>query len=230
MKKSNILLTCLIAFTFLAMIGSGLSVKSEFDKIDRNDPYSGFQKTALADFKYVKLTGNYYGMTSVSNGPKSEIKVWDIKNDDKSPVVTWTIISDTLVVNYRKDGEKAISDRNSFNQTPNVYIVVPKLSGVYSDGILTAIQGVKADSLSIVQRGFGVILRDNQLRQLTASVHAGANLIMESKNQMSQTTIHATDSCSVQIDKDVFNSFSLKTDNSVQVKLPGSLLHKMSIL
>ena len=230
MKKSNILLTCLIAFTFIAMIGSGLSIKSEFDKIDRNDPYAGFEKTVLADFKYVKLTGNYYGMTSVSNGSKPEIKVWDIKNQDKSPIVTWKIISDTLIVNYLKDGEKATFGQNPFDQTPNVYITVPELVGVYSDGIITTIRGVKADSFSIEQNGFGMSLRGNQFKQLTATIHAGANLTLEAKNKLDQTTLYLKDSSSARIDQDVFQFFRLRADSSARVNLPGSLIKKMTTL
>ncbi|MCE7040948.1 hypothetical protein [Dyadobacter sp. CY312] len=230
MKKSNILIVCLIAFSFIAMIGSGLSLKTQFDKIDRNDPYAGFEKTKLKDFKYVKLSGNYYGLTRITYGSEPEIKVLDMKNTDNSPIVSWKMSGDTLMVDYKLKGQKAEFGEYSYGSSPNVYIMVSKLSGVNSNGITTAIQGVKADSFLLEQKGFGVTLKDNDIKQLSTTIHSGANLTIEAKNKLDQTTLYVKDSSSVRIDQDVFHSFRLKADPSVQINLPGSLIKKMTAL
>ncbi|HEV7380728.1 MAG TPA: hypothetical protein VGN64_13100 [Dyadobacter sp.] len=230
MKKSNILIICLIAFSFIAMIGSGLTLKSQFDKIDRKDPYYLFDKTTLGDFKYIRLSGNYHGTTKIMHGTEPKIMVAVIKNDDKTPIVTWKMSRDTLVINYKMTGNVAGFEEHQYDQLPNVYVVAPHLSGVFSQGITTFIENIKADSFALEQKGFGVILKDNNFKKLTSTVISGANLTIVKKNNLEQTKLRVTDSSSVHIESDTFRSFQLTTDDSVQLNFPASLFKKITTL
>lgn len=231
MKKSNILLIALVAFSFLALIGTGLSLKSQFDKIDRNDPYYGFKKTNLENFKYVKLSGNYLGITQIQEGTKAEILINTGKLLDGNPIIDWNIDNDTLMVNYKNENDKKFPfGQYIFSQAPNVYIILPKLSAIVSNGIPTIIQGWNTDSLTIKQKNFAVILRDNTIKHLFTQTEAGAHLVIQDKNTIDHSLINAKDSSIVKIDKDVFKTFQLETDSTVKMNIPQSVIKKMKQL
>jgi hypothetical protein len=231
MKKSNILILCLIAFSFLAMIGSGLSLKSQFNKIDRKDPFSGFKKTSLKSFRYVRLSGNYFGATQIEPGDQPQIKVITGNTSEGEPRVTWKISNDTLIVSYKhEDAHKLPYSPNLLSMTPNVLIITPRLSSLTSHGIIARIKGWTADSLSIQQKGFGIILQDNNFKSLSTNLSSGAHLEIEGKNHFIHSVITLKDSSSMSTTKDVFQSLRVKADSTAQIALPGSLLRKMTTL
>jgi len=231
MKKSNILIICLIAFTFIAMIGSGLSLKTQFDKIDRKDPFSGFKKTSLGSFKFIRLSGNYFGVTQIMQADQSEIKIITGNTSEGEPMVTWKISNDTLIVSYKhQNTNKLPYNQNLLTLNPNVLIAAPKLTSIKSDGIITRIKGWKADSLSIQQKGFGVIFNDNQIKRLSTDLLSGAHLEIEGKNEITHSEITLQDSSSMSTSKDIFESFRVKADGNSRITVPGSLLRKMTNL
>jgi hypothetical protein len=231
MKKSNILIICLIALSFLAMVGSGLSLKSQFDKIDRKDPFSGFKKNSLENFKHIRLSGNYFGVTQIEPGAQSQIKLITGNTAEGEPRVTWKISGDTLIVNYKHDNVRKLHySQNMLFQQPNVLIVSPKLTSITSDGIATRIQGWKADSLSIQQKGFGIILNDNNIKMLSTNLYSGAHLEIDPKNAFTHSKITLEDSSSISSPKDIFQALRMKADSSSKISIPGSLLRKMTQL
>lgn len=224
MKKSNSLVTSLLVFSLLAMIASGFSLKSQFEAIDRNDPYYAFEKTQLEKFNHVRVCGNYHGFTLVQEGAHPEIFVYPMANEDGNSVVTWRLDRDTLVVSFRKDGRRARYFSGIFTGAPNVVIKTPSLAGFVSEEIPATIQGFKTDSFSLKQQGFGVLLKENDFQSLTADIHKGGELSVQWKNSFGNTDITIRDSSAFRADRNIFKALRLHADSSARLDLPGSLL------
>lgn len=224
MKKSNSLITSLLVFSLLAMIASGFSLKGQFEAIDRNDPYYAFEKTRLEKFNHVRIRGNYHGFTLVREGTHPEIFVYPMVNQDGSSVVSWQLDRDTLVVSFRQDGSRARYFSGVFTNAPNVVIGAPSLAGFVSEGIPATIQGFKTDSFSLKQQSYGVLLKENDFQNLTADIHTGGELNVQSKNSFGNTDITVRDSSAFRADRNIFKVLRLHADSSARLDLPGSLL------
>ena len=142
MKTSNKLLISLFAFSILAIIGSGFSLKSKFDKININDPYHGYTRRILKPFKYVKLSGDPFGLVQINPGKTYELRMVDTRNYSDNPQVTQEIKGDTLMVNFTKDSYKTVfREELSFRNVPYIYITAPALSGLHADKVASILKG-----------------------------------------------------------------------------------------
>ena len=228
MKKSNSFITGLLLFSFLAMIASGFSLKSQFDAIDRNDQYYAFEKTQLDKFNYIRMHGNYSGLTLVQKEANPEILIYPMMNDDGTPIVTWRHNRDTLIVSYQRKGNRIPYFPGILTRSPNVVINVPSLNGFVSEGIPAIIQGFKADFFDLRQRSSGVLLKENDFRNLKAEIHKGGEMDVQWKNSFGSTDIILKDSSTFRADRDIFKEFRLHADSSARLELRGSLLKMLS--
>ncbi len=228
MKKSNSLIISLLVFSFLAMIASGFSLKNQFDAIDRNDPYYAFEKTQLERFRHIRIRGNYNGFPLVQVGTRPEILAYPMKSKDGSPVVTWRLDRDTLIVNFRQDGRRARYFSGIFTTAPNVVIKAPSLDGFVSEGIPATIRGFTTDSFSLKQRSFGVLLKENDFQNLTADIRKGGELNVQGENTFGNTDITLRDSSAFRADRNIFKVLRLHADSSARLELPGSLFSSPS--
>ncbi len=229
MKKSNSLIISLLVFSLFAMIASGFSLKSQFDAIDRNDPYYAFEKTQSERFSHVRIHGNYNGFALVQEGTRPEILVYPIKNKDGSPVVTWQLDRDTLIVSFRQDGRRARYFPGIFTTAPYVVIKAPSLNGFVSEEIPATIQGFKADSFSLKQLSFGVLLKENDFESLTADIRNGGELNVQGRNSFGNTDINLKDSSTFRSDRNIFKVLRLHADSTARLDLPGSLFSSPSL-
>lgn len=230
MKTSNKLLILLFALSIFLMIGSGFSLKAKFEKIDRKDPYFGYSSDLVKPFKYIKLTGNFFGYTQIEPGKKFEVRMSDFRSYSNRPDITWKVIGDTLNVNYKTSGQQSSYNGNIFIGAPHVYIIAPELSGVHSIGLMSKIQGWKNGAFSVEQKGHGVLFSNNHFSDLSINVQSGGNVKIEGQNLLGNTSVLVKDSSNLTADKDVFKTFGMKIDSAAYVSLPGSLVTKTSKL
>ncbi|WP_221390784.1 hypothetical protein [Dyadobacter sp. NIV53] len=230
MKTSTKLIAILLAFSLFAMIGSDMSIKAKFDKIDKNDPYYGYLKEPVKPFKYVKMTGNFFGYTQIEPGKEFEIRLTDFYNYTIKPKINWKINADTLHVHYEMQGEKYPYNDKIYWGAPQIFIIAPQLSGVQSIGLSSSIKGWKNGTMSVEQSGNGVIFSDNHFDELSIDLKSGGNLDFWTKNVIGNVNITVKDSSKLTVEKDVFNSFNLKVDSTAHISLPGSLFRKFSAL
>lgn len=226
MKTSSKLLTLLFALSLFAMIGSDLSLKAKFDKIDLKDPYSGYLKHAVKPFKYVKMTGNFFGYTQLEPGKAFEIRMTDFHNHSIKPKIDWTISGDTLKIHYEINNKKFPYNNSIYQGSPHVFIIAPQLSGIQSNGITSKIKGWKNGTMSVKQTGHGILFSDNHFEELLINLNSGGNLNIEEKNLLGNTKIIVKDTSSLTINKNVFKSFHLEVDSTAYISLPGSLFEK----
>ena len=220
MKASNILLTAIFSFIFLASIGSNLILKNEYDKIDRTDRFSEYDKEALKPFKYVKLQGKAIGLTAIQQGTSYEMR---IIVDHK--YLSWKNVGDTLEVTYKRDwnGAKIGPDRLS-ESTPSIYIMAPKISGVTSVENNYLLKGWKNSDISLHQNNGVIMLSDNYLNNLTARLYSESYLRIDGSNKINNSNIEVRDSSTLHVEKNIFKSFHTSFDSSAVITLPGSLI------
>ncbi|CAG5004083.1 hypothetical protein DYBT9275_03295 [Dyadobacter sp. CECT 9275] len=229
MKKSNKLIISLFAFSLLAIIGSGFSLQSQFNKININDPYHGYTRQALKPFKYVKLSGDPFGLVQINPGKTYELRTIHTRNYTDNPQVTQEIKGDTLMVNFTKDSNKmAFRKETGFRNIPYIYITAPALSGVQADKVTSVLKGWKNAVFRIKQTGDGMLLKDNHFEKLTVDIEAGGYVQITDDNHIGVTAISARDSSSLVAEKNIFKSFSLKIDSTAHADLPGNLLLRTS--
>lgn len=91
MKRSTITLISTLGIVLAVVLGTSFSLKGKFDKMDKKDPFLGFQKYSTTAFTYIKLQGpsdlanrieilrgDHYGVNTVRDS--SYVK-WEVRND-----------------------------------------------------------------------------------------------------------------------------------------------------
>ncbi|GHB65790.1 hypothetical protein [Persicitalea jodogahamensis] len=228
MKTSNLLLLGLLSFLFIAMVGVDLSLKKEFARIDRNDPYYGYSKEPLKPFKYIKLRGSNFTLTQIRPGKQFEIRGLEFEDYPGKPTVKWEVVSDTLYVNFKK-GEvynPHYDVYQALNQGVGIYILAPELSGINSTGIVSKVTGWPGGDFSVVQSGSGMHLSDNGFDNLSIISKGRGYVAALTDNHLGSTRLQVRDSSTFQADKNVFKTFQMQVDSTSTVTLPGNLLNK----
>ncbi len=228
MKTSNVLIIALFGFLLLSTIGVNYSLKSVYDNIDFADPYRGYSADTLTAFKYIKLDGKNFGVVSIQPGETFEVRAMNMQNRPDSLRAEWRSNGDTLSVNLssNSDFKERFYDEGSFKGKPILYIFAPTLSGVYSHGIVSVIKDWQGESLTIKQSGKGVMLSKNRIGELSLRTDLGGYVNFDSENMINSATLEMRDSSTLVVQKNVFDSFQMQVDSTVQVTLPGSLLRK----
>lgn len=223
MKKSNILIIALLAITLLFVVGSNLVLKAEFEKIDLNDPYYGFKKEALKPFSYVKVNGKQVGVTQIEPGAAFEIRYIVDKK-----MLNWEVNGDTLELTHRAILDEY--DRNyDLDTKPAIYISAPKLSGIDVTNTVNIIKGWKTANFTLKQKGKSLLLTDNSISNLSATIDSGGYMLINGKNKIGKSEIIVKDSSELSSEKDIFGSFQVSVDSSAKIKLPGSLYKKINL-
>ena len=222
MKASNILLTAILSFIFLASIGSNLILKSEYDKIDRNDQLSGYTRQALKPFKYVKLQGKSVGMTAIQQGDSYQLRMIVDKK-----YLGWKYVGDTLEVTFKRDWNGGNYGPDQLIQmTPSIYIIAPKISGVISEENNYYLRNWISSDISVRQNGGYLLLSDNSINNLTTQINSGGYFKIDRRNKIGKADIKLADSSALHIEKNVFESFHTTFDSTAVIDLPGSLIKK----
>lgn len=75
MKTSNKLIIALILVSLIAMLGTNLEIKAEYNKIKPDDLFYGFDITPVKSFKTVVLVGNDHGFVEIRPGKSNEVRI-----------------------------------------------------------------------------------------------------------------------------------------------------------
>ena len=228
MKTSNLLLIGILSFLFIAMIGVDLSLKKEFEAIDRDDPFYGYSKEPLKPFKYVKLTGTNFILTQIQPGEKFEIRKGKFEGYAGNSTMKWEVVSDTLFVTYDKgkDYNPYFDVYQALNQGVGIYILAPELLGINSAGIVCKVKGWKSGDFSVVQSGAGMHLSDNGFDNLNIISKKRGYVAVLTDNHLGGASVQVRDSSTFKADKNVFKTFQIQVDSTSTVTLPGALLNK----
>ncbi len=221
MKKSNILLICLLSLALLFVAGSNLVLKAEYEKIDQNDIYYGYKKEILKPFKYLKINGRKVGVTQIQPGPDFEI----IYNTERKRV-DWKIIGDTLELTHKRPLDEDSDPYYDFDSKPAIYVMAPQIAGIDVTDAVSIVKGWKSENFTLKQKGNSTLLTSNTMSNLSANLRSGGYLLINGKNKIGKSEIMVKDSSELSSDKDIFGSFQVSVDSSAKIKLPGSLYKK----
>lgn len=223
MKTSNILLIVTVSLFFLVTLSSNLVLKSQFDKIDKDDPFYGFSKHQIKPFQYVKLQGRDVGLTEIRQGAVAEIRMIT-----QPKYLRWDYSGDTLILTYTAEANQGYRPRGgTFGSLPSFYVITPTLKGIISDNVRCKVRNYKFEDLLVQQKGDGLLLAGSSIDNLTASVAANGYLKLAQDNQIGTADIVVHDSSALSADKDMFKLFNAKIDSSAYISMPGSMLKKM---
>ena len=224
MKTSNILLIGLLVVTLLFGMGSNLVLKGEFEKINKNDLYSGYRKESLKPFKYVTLGGKPFGYAQIQPGQNFEIRT---KANPK--ILDWKIEKDTLKLNYKKDWkDDGYSPPDPFWGPPVIYILAPEISMIESNNVRTKVSGWDNQDLVVRQKGERMRMINNKIANLSVQINSQGHVEIDQKNDIGTANVFVKDSSNFSTEN-VFKSFNIQVDSAARVSLPGNLLKKAGI-
>ncbi|MEQ9440179.1 MAG: hypothetical protein RIG62_14090 [Cyclobacteriaceae bacterium] len=227
MKTSNKLIISLLALLFLAILGSAMVLKAEYDKIDQNDPFYGYTSEVVTGFSAVKLQNQYLELVQVQEGDKFEIKKRNAHDN-----VQWAVQDDTLVLTFP---QMKLPPYYSFasiitRELPGVYIITPQLGSVHSQGIICKLKGWQQSNLQLVTEGEtgGILLAGNTIEHLSASVALGSTLRINADNQVGQAQVAVRDSSAFVTEYNAIDSLKIGADATARIQLPGSLYSQLA--
>lgn len=227
MKTSNKLLISLCLVVFLAMLGSSMILKSEFEKIDRNDPYYGFSRESLQPFKAVKIKGHYPWLVQLQNSEEFEIRT----NNASETRLDWKVNADTLEISIDyPDDKKQYQQNNPFyHNSVGIYITAPRLSGIQTEGISCKLSGWNEEEMMIDMQGRerGIMLTQSSIAHLSARVKKGGLILLETDNQIKHARVQVRDSSTFTVEHGALDSLDIQVDERAQIKLPGNLLKNL---
>jgi hypothetical protein len=225
MKASNIITIILLAMVFVAIVGSNLVLKAEYEKLDRKDPLAGYKKEVLKPFKYIKLQGKAFGLTEIRQGANYEI---DMNSNPKH--LSWEVKDDTLFVNYKRTWDEQWLNRDDkLKSVASIYIFSPQLLQITSDNVLCRVKGWKSEKLAIDQNGSLLTFTDNQISNLDLKLKAGNYTHINELNVFGKANVEVADSSSLVIEKDNMKAMTARFDSATHLTMPGSLFRKISV-
>ncbi|MEK6477130.1 hypothetical protein WJR50_06335 [Catalinimonas sp. 4WD22] len=231
MKTSNKLILTLIAVIFLGILSSSLILKSEFEKLDRNDPLSGYSQGELPPFKAVKIIGNYPGLVELRAGDAYEIRM-DEGTDGRTK---WEIKGDTLEVSIQLMNPSENFPKyyyTFYGENAGVYITAPNLSALHAEGITCRLSGWKEAQMHFEVQGKegvqrGVLLKESNVDQFSATVSEGSLLLLEASNKISRALVNIRDVSAFTAEYNALDSLEIQADETAQLNLPGYLLSRL---
>lgn len=229
MKTSNQLLIGLIVIIFAAIFGTATVLKSEYEKIDKDDPYYGYTSDTLADFSAIKLEGKYPNLIQIQAGDQFEIKM----RDSKPLRIKWTIRNDTLVLTYPEaDFPNWFTVQETLAGRAGIYIFAPKLTSVQAKSTTCKLSGWDLSNLELMQQGenSGMALTESNIGNLSATVTQGAIMRIEQPNQIKQATVAVRDVSTFITRPTAIDSLSISVDEEAQVTIPGNLLRRVNFV
>lgn len=223
MKTSHILFVTTLSLFIAFTLGINWVLKSDFEKLDKTDPYVGFSSHPLKPFKYVKLYGSSFGLTEIRTDKAPELKM--IINPK---FIDWKVANDTLTIFYKPDwkrNDQVIGD--DYQARPSIYVFTPELAGITSDQVRSRVMGAKTPHLDIRQNGDGMLIMRSEIPEIKAAIKSNGYLRLGMANGPLNAEITIADSSSFHSDKDIFKHFNASIDSMAHLNVPGSVIKKL---
>jgi len=170
MKLSLKLLLGLISTFLVLIVINAFSIKSKWDKIDKNNLYTDFKKLSNAPFKYLKIStiDGLIGKVNISKSQNFQIHVSQLWSER----VRTKLLKDTLYVEFIKKSNAKSSEFDEYEKV--VVVECPEVSQIETNNVTVVIDSLNQKSMSLLGRGYGsfesksltlndlkLVLRDN---------------------------------------------------------------------
>lgn len=223
MKTSHILFLTTMSLFLAFTLGINWVLKSDFEKIDKTDPYVGFSSHPLKPFKYVKLHGTGFALTEIRTDKAPELKMII-----EPKFLDWKVANDTLTIFYKADWKRNnMIIGADYEARPSIYVFTPELAGITSDQVRTRVMRAKTPHLDIHQKGDGMMIIHSEIQEINADIKNNGYLRFHAFNNPLNVDITVSDSSSFQSDRDIFKDFNASIDSMAHLNVPGSVIKKL---
>ena len=232
MKTSVKLLLALALTLIVGMFGAAMSIRHQYDSLDKLDPYARWQKRPLPAFSVVHLSGPSSAMVQVEPGKTSRLLVDSALNHSGSDGFTYHVERDTLFMQMApvKDWYFRPEDEDDYWHGVQYVVQTPSLKAISTVNAYCQLCDVITPTLTLQQRGSGgrLTLNHVQTKQLTASL-SGKNQLtfQEFNNQIDRASITVRDSARLHQYSDFTKGFTLQADSTAQLRLTGKALRQV---
>ncbi|TDE16409.1 hypothetical protein [Dyadobacter psychrotolerans] len=207
MKTSNKLLIGLFTFVFLAVVGSVFTLKAQYDKIDKNDPFLGYNRHNLKPFRYLKLRGFPLGYVQIKSDASYGIMFRQQQFFQKEISSLWKIEGDTLVVENAAKVPNNLYD-NFFNDSPAFYVTAPALSGITSIGSSIKVSDWPGGVFNISLTDAGMFLTKNRFDNLSIKASSKVYVRIEDREMIKSARLTMVGATNLTINGEVITRSS----------------------
>lgn len=231
MKTSIKLLIGLALTLVIAMFGAAISLRSQYDKLDKNDKYAGWQKELLPLFRAVHITGPSAAIVQIEPGAITRLLVDSLRASNRT-TYTYRVERDTLFLqlNLMNDWIFRVEDEDDEWHNPQIVVQVPALTAVSTQNALCQIHDLNGDVLTLKQAGKGgrIILEHLKFNQLTASLSGKNQLVLYGiNNRIANANITARDSSRLFQYTNFQQGLTLTADPTAKLRLTGKALQQI---
>ena len=229
MKTSNKFLLSLTFLILMTLIGNALVLKQEYDKLDLNDPFFGYQKESLSSFSGIDLNGTLVGNLKIIPGDSFNIYYGKGYKDR----VNWHIAGDTLKMDFVDEWRHSRSQPSPddfFDWRSRIFIVTPSLKFLNSRDIVSQLENFELKDLTIAinGKGSGILLRDNAIDRLNLTSHDSSVSLISQSNKVETALIDMTSNSKLTLELTQIDSLKIKYDSTTVLSMPGVLLKRLN--
>ena len=231
MKTSLKLLIGLALTLLVTMFGAAISLRNQYDKLDKSDKYASWQKKPLPAFRAVKITGPSAALVQIEPGARPRLLA-DSLSILKTTTYTYRVERDTLFLQLAPlEGRNfRVEDEDDERHNPQIVVQVPTLTAVSTVNALCQIHDFKGDILTLKQGGNGgkILIEHLRMNQLTALLSAKNQLVLYGiNNRIDRANITARDTARVFQYTNFREGLTLTTDSTVELRLTGKALQQV---
>ena len=231
MKTSSKLLIALAICLVAAMFIAAISIRHQYDSIDKNDLYTRWKKQPLSPFRVLQVSGPSAARLQVEPG-KTARMLADTLNDQSHVVYTTRVLHDTLFLHIEAINDWPLdpNDLDDGAYYPQLIVQTPTLMAVQVQNANCQIVDVQSESLVIRQLGEAgkVRLANLHVGQLTASLQAHNQLtIAAPANDIANATITVSDSARLFQYVDFRRGMTLTASPAATLRLTGKALRQV---
>jgi hypothetical protein len=231
MKTSVKLLLGTLLLVVAAMFGAAISLRKQYDAIDKTDPYARWKKIPLGTFRAVSINAQSPMLVQVERGDVPQL-LEDSQNRWQEAAYTYKVERDTLflTLNAAKDWYLNPEDTNDDIETARLVVQMPMLQAVSTLNANCQILDHTGTSLSIEQRGRGgrTLLEHVRYEQLTARLTGLNQLTVRAmNNKITNAAITLADSARLHQYSNIAGTFSVDAAPGTSVRLTGQTLTKV---
>lgn len=217
MKRSTITLISTLGIVLVIVLGTSLSLKGKFDRMDKKDLFHGFLKYSTTEFSYVKLQGPSSPSNRIEILPGDHYGVNTVRD---STYVKWEIRNDTLIVTSKS----LYNLGHVFRENPSLYVIAPTLKGVIGHDANFRIRDVATKRLDITVTGGNLLMSGCKIGGLSAMAELRGELYIDEKNTIDTAGIIVGERGRLNVEKNVFKSFQVSVDSTGSAYLPKDLI------
>ncbi|XWW45153.1 hypothetical protein JYG30_20830 [Fibrella sp. USSR17] len=230
MKTSIKLLLGLALALIVSMFGAAISLRSQYDKIDKSDSYARWQKKPLPTFHSVHISGPSAAVVQIEPGSTTRLLA-DSVNGLRRASFTFRVERDTLFLNLDQTGGWLfrVDDEDAEWHSPQLVVQLPKLESVTTSNANSQIHGFNGDKLTLKQQERGGITLIEQVRfaQFSASLSGRSQLVLNQiNNQFKQGRISVRDSARLFQYTDFKEGLTLEASPTATLRLTGKALQQ----